>query len=124
MVPGRISQAFCMALARAATSFNPSANSMAPAATSALNSPRLCPAVMAGRNASPITLAFTTLCRKIAGCVTLVCFRSASLPRNMISVMVNPRMSLACSNQMRALLSASYRSLPIPGNWLPWPGKT
>ena len=97
---------------------------MAPAATKALNSPRLCPATMAGLNASPSTLAFTTLCRKMAGWVTLVCFRSASLPVNITLVRLKPRMSLACSNQMRALLSASYRSLPMPGNWLPCPGNT
>ena len=124
MVPGSASQAFCMALARAATSFRPSANSMAPAATSALSSPSECPATMSGRNSSPMALAFTTLCRKMAGCVTSVRFRSSSLPLNITWVRLKPSRSLACSNQMRALLSASYRSLPIPGNWLPWPGKT
>jgi hypothetical protein len=107
MVLGCSSQAFCMALARAATSFNPSANSMAPAATRALNSPSEWPATMLGWKASPRTFAFTTLCRKIAGCVTLVCFRSASLPLNITFVRLKPSRSLACSNQMRALLSAS-----------------
>jgi hypothetical protein len=52
---------------------------MAPAATSALNSPRECPATIAGWKASPITFAFTTLWMKIAGWVTLVCLRSSSL---------------------------------------------
>ena len=40
IVPGLASQSFCIALARAATSFKPSSKAMAPAATNAENSPR------------------------------------------------------------------------------------
>ena len=40
IVPGFASQAFCIALARAATSFKPSSKAIAPAATKAENSPR------------------------------------------------------------------------------------
>ena len=54
MVEGWASQAFCMAMARAYTSFSPSSNDKAPAATKAENSPKECPAVISGWKASPM----------------------------------------------------------------------
>ena len=46
------------------------------------------------------------------------------MPLNMISVMRYPRISFAFSNNSLAKAEFSYRSLPIPTNWAPWPGNT
>ena len=54
IVEGCASHAFCIAIARAYTSFKPSSNERAPAATSAENSPSECPAVISGLKASPM----------------------------------------------------------------------
>ena len=97
IVPGFFSQAFCMALARAATSFSPSSKLSAPAATSAENSPREWPATMSGLNASPKQRAEMTLWRNTAGCVTLVSFSCSSVPANMMPVILKPRISSALS---------------------------
>ena len=124
IVEGCISQAFCMAMARAYTSLRPSSNDRAPAATRAENSPNECPAVISGWKASPRQSAEMTECRNTAGCVTLVWRRSSSVPLNIISVMRYPKISFAFSNSSFASGELSYRSLPIPTNCAPWPGNT
>ena len=43
--------------------------------------------VISGLKASPMQQAEITECRNTAGCVTFVCFRSSSVPLNMMSVM-------------------------------------
>ena len=60
IVEGCASQAFCIAMARAYTSFNPSSNDNAPAATKAENSPSECPAVISGLKSSPMQRAEIT----------------------------------------------------------------
>ena len=95
MVDGCNSQAFCIAKARVETNFNPSSNDKTPAETKAENSPNEWPATISGLNLSPKTLAKITECKKMAGWVTLVCFSSSSEPVNIISVIQNPKISLA-----------------------------
>jgi len=123
MVEGSASQAFCMAWALAYTSLSASSKPSVLLATRAENSPRECPATMSGLKFSMVEARITE-CRKMAGWVTLVCFRSSSVPSNIISVMRKPRISLAFSNRSRALLCPSYNSFPIPTNWAPCPGNT
>ena len=60
MVEGVASQAFCIAIARAYTSFNPSSKLNAPAATNAENSPSEWPAVISGLKSSPMQRAEIT----------------------------------------------------------------
>ena len=67
IVDGFCSQAFCIAIARFETRLRPSSKLRAPAATSALNSPSECPAVISGLKSAPSDLARMTECRKIAG---------------------------------------------------------
>ena len=67
IVPGAVSQAFCIALARAATNFNPSSKLKQRAATKAENSPKEWPATRFGLNCSPKQSALMTLCKKTAG---------------------------------------------------------
>ena len=102
IVEGVASHAFCMACARLDTNTNPSSKERAPAATKAENSPKEWPATMSGWNASPNVFAKITEWRKIAGCVTFVCFRSSSVPANIRSVMRNPKISFAFSNSSLA----------------------
>ena len=124
MVDGCNSQASCMALARALTSASPSPKLSDPAATSALNSPRLCPATMSGWKRSPKHSAKTTEWMKIAGWVTLVCLRASGVPSNMVEAMSKPNTSLASAKRRLAKSDWSNRSFPMPGNWAPWPGNT
>ena len=60
MVPGASSPAWAMASPRATTSWIPSSNVSAPLATSAVYSPRLCPAHAAGERPSRSTASRTT----------------------------------------------------------------
>lgn len=57
---------------------------------------------MSGLNASPSERARMTECRKMAGWVTFVCLSCSSVPANMISVIGNPKISLARSNSSLA----------------------
>ena len=114
IVPGRSSQAFCMASARFATSLRPASNVMAPVAVSAENSPSECPAAISGL--PPWTLAIATESRNTAGCVTFVCLRSSAVPLNITSVMLKPRISFALRNIDFTSAFDSNKSLPIPGN--------
>ena len=116
MVEGSNSHAFCMAKALCDTNFNADSKSNAPLATKAENSPRECPATISGRKSSPNVLVKITECKKIAGCVTLVCFKSSAVPWNMISVIENPKMSFALLNKSFARSDFSNNSFPIPGN--------
>ena len=124
IVDGATSHAFCIACARCDTSFNPSSNDIAPAATSAENSPSEWPATISGANSSPIVFANITECKNTAGWVTLVCFKSSGVPSNIKSVILKPKISFAFSNISRASALFSYRSLPIPTNCAPCPGNT
>ena len=116
MVPLLESQAFCIACARCETSLRPSSNFRVLFATRAENSPSECPATISGRKRSSKLFARITECRNIAGCVTLVCFKSSTLPSNIILVILNPKISLACSNRDLASVEVSYRDKPIPEN--------
>ena len=60
---------------------------------------------------------------QVTGWVTRVCFSSSAVPVNMMDVMSKPSNTLALSNRSRARELASYKSLPIPGNCEPCPGK-
>ena len=119
IVDGAASQAFCIAIARFETSFRPSSNDNAPAATRAENSPNEWPAVISASNSSPRQIAEITECKNTAGCVTFVCFNSSAEPSNIIFVMSKPSISFALSNNSFALALLSYKSLPIPVNWAP-----
>src|SRR3546814_3907345 len=77
------------------TSFSPSSNESAPLATRAENSPRECPAAIEGLNPVPDVRAKITECRKMAGWVTLVCFRASSVPENIMSVIRKPKIGRA-----------------------------
>ena len=123
IVEGFASQAFCMACARFETKVKPSSKVSAPAATSAENSPSEWPATMSGAKSFTV-LASNTECKKMAGCVTLVCFKSSAMPSNIISVILKPRIALAFSNNAFTLAEFSYKSFPIPGYCAPCPGKT
>ena len=112
-----------MAKALCETNFNPSSKDKAPFATNAENSPKECPATICGWNSSPNVLAKITECRKIAGCVTFVSFNCSAVPSNMMSVILKPNMSFAFSNNSLAKAEFSYKSLPIPVNCAPCPGK-
>ena len=124
IVEGVSSQAFCIANARLCTNSKPSSNFRHLLETRADISPRECPATKSGLNFSPNASASITECKKIAGCVTLVCFKSSVVPLNIISEILNPRISLDFSNNSFETFLDSYRSLPIPGNWAPCPGNT
>ena len=98
MVLGCNSQAFCMAKARLETNFKPSSNVNDPLATNAENSPSECPATISGLKLPPKVLAKITECKNMAGCVTLVSFKSSAEPSNMMSVILKPKIPLAISN--------------------------
>src|SRR5690606_30216293 len=102
IVEGVISQAFCIAIARFDTNFNASSKDNVPLATKAENSPNECPATISGLKSGNV-FAKITECKNTAGCVTLVCFSSSSVPLNMISVMLKPKISLALSNNSFAV---------------------
>ena len=73
MVPGWLSAAACMALPRSMTSVVPSESESEPEATSAVYSPRLCPAQAAGNRPSRSTASRTTrLITKVASCALAV----------------------------------------------------
>ena len=122
IVLGFASQAFCIACARTETSSSASAKLNVPLATNAENSPKECPATMAGL-AAAIFLNAATACIKTAGCVMLVCFKSSSLPVNIISLILKPSISFASSNNSLEAVLLSYKFLPIPLNCAPCPGK-
>ena len=111
-----------MANALFETNCNPSSNDNAPFTTNAENSPNECPATISGFTFR--VFANITECKKTAGCVTLVSFNSSAVPSNMMSVILKPKISLACSNKALASAEFSYKSLPIPVNCAPCPGKT
>ena len=118
IVLGVISQAFCIAIARWETSFKPSSKDKVPLATKAENSPKEWPATISGLKLSNV-FAKITECKNTAGCVTLVSFNCSAVPSNMMSVMRNPNISLAFSNNSFAKAEFSYKSLPIPVNCAP-----
>ena len=123
MVEGVISHAFCIAKALLETNTKASSKDKAPFATNAENSPNECPATISGSKSSNV-LAKITECKKTAGCVTLVSFNSSAVPSNIISVIRKPKISFALSNSSLATAEFSYKSLPIPVNCAPCPGKT
>ena len=106
IVPGTASQHFCISLARIATRRRASSKDIAPAAARAENSPSEWPATMSGRKLS-VHAARMVECRKMAGWVTLVAFRSSSVPSNMMRVISKPSISSALSKNSRALVSLS-----------------
>ena len=67
IVPFVASQAFCIALARAATSLRPSSKESTPATTKAENSPKECPATISASNLSSRDNAVITLSKNTAG---------------------------------------------------------
>src|SRR5690606_28923014 len=115
MVDGVISQAFCIAIARLDTNCKSSSKYKVPLATKAENSPNEYPATLSGLKSVKV-FAKITECKNTAGWFTLVCFNSSSVPLNMISVMLKPKISFALSNSSLAIADVSYKSLPIPEN--------
>ena len=127
MLPGARSPASFISHPRSRTIFTPSSKLSAPAAHRALNSPRLCPATKAGASTSPdssMVASAAMLCVKIAGCVLKVSPSAVSGPSKHNCVRPKPSAASARSKMPLATGRRRARSLPIPTNCDPWPGKT
>ena len=125
IVPLLLSHAFCIAFALRDTKIRPSLKEIVLFATRDENSPKECPATAKGLLfLDSYTINSAIECRKIAGCVTLVCFKSSSSPSNIIFERENFSRSSASSNNFLTSSLLWYKSCPIPLNWEPWPGNT
>ncbi len=115
MAPTPFGTASCMYSPRRLTVRTASAKPIAPAATSAEYSPRLCPATQSGR-APRATRGrrAATLDARMAGCVFAVSCSSASGPSKQSRERAAPRAASASSNTARLSGNASARAFPIP----------
>ena len=123
MAPAPTGTASCMYRPRFRTSAAASRNFIAPAATRAEYSPRLCPATKSG------WIPFASRTRKtavdivsIAGWVFSVSFSFSSGPSNERREIGKSKATSASAKATRASGNFSERSRPMPAYWEPCPG--
>ncbi len=130
IAPTPTGTAACIACPRARSSRAVSASVSTPAAQSALYSPRLCPATKAAEPArlSPPSCSSTRSTAidtaMIAGWAFSVSVSSVSEPSNISRDRCCDSAESTSSNTARAAGLAALSALPMPADWLPWPGKT
>ena len=129
IAPTPTGTAACIACPRSLSSRAVSASENAPAAASAVYSPRLCPATQSPLSTSETPNSFSSTRRvamalaMIAGWAFSVSVSWSSGPSRMIAQSFCPSASSTSSNTSRAAALAAASSLPMPTFWLPWPGK-
>src|SRR5689334_5259519 len=118
--------ACCIRRPRSRTTLTASRNASAPAATSALYSPRLWPATQDGSMEYSFcnTRRMAMEAVRIAGWVFSVSFSSSSGPSKQRRESLTFSASSASANVSRAAAKRSQKSFPIPAYCDPWPGKT
>ena len=123
MLPGFVSAAHCISRARSHTRRSPVATSVAPLATTAANSPTLCPATNDGSGwgipcrasqASRTAASAARLTETIAGCVTTVACKASGGPSNIEPVSEPPQTAFAIKNTSRAADESRCSECPIP----------
>ena len=124
MPPRPSGTASCINFPRRCTVCTASEKSIAHAATSAVYSPRLCPAATSGKiSFSASTRAAATPAVSTAGCVNSVFTSSVSGPSNMRRDKENPSVSSASFKSDFTTSYLSYKSRVMPTFCDPCPGK-
>ncbi len=125
IAPTPAGTASCIACARKRTSGTASRNASAPAATSAVYSPRLCPATMSGRGPPAASHARQTATPavSITGCVFTVRSSAPSRSEDTSAQRSSPSASDASAKVSRTAGCVAYPDI-MPTDCEPWPGKT